>query len=221
MENLWVGYSKVHGWVVLDHARNHDQSIETGMLIFKKYNVSLGEEYLESKNNWKPPQYIYGPDYIKQLSGQSATRAENLYQKLMTYEKTGGSLNPPISLLNTVFSKLKSMLLFIRSGYDSSGYNWRGYNEDGYNTQGYDKAGYNRQGFNSRGYSIKGYDRRGYDTDGYNIRGVNKAGYDREGYDQYGFNKDGLDKHGRRRYKIERGFVPTTNTSNYKKLREI
>jgi len=249
MENLWVGYSKVHGWVVLDRARNRDQSksIGAGMLLFKKYNVWLGGEYLESKNNWEPPQYIYGPNYINQLSGQNAIQAEKIYQKLMTYEKTKDPLkplNPFVSLLDTVFSIFKSMLLFIRGGYDISGYNNLGYdkggynrlgfNPQGYNVKGYDRRGYDINGYDRRGYDIKGYDRRGYDIkgysrrgydkDGYNVKGFNRAGYNRKGNDQYGFNKDGLNRLGKRRY-ISTGEVvsyrDTAEYKKYKKLKEI
>lgn len=64
-EKIWWGYSKRHGWVLLDRSKKENRPGFLTPLIFLR--CVDGKEYLEDRKNWDPPNYIWVENYLKSL----------------------------------------------------------------------------------------------------------------------------------------------------------
>jgi hypothetical protein len=70
----WWGYSKEHGWVVLDRTTEGNASGPNQVLSFFRFRDST--VFDETRKNWVPPLYIFAPNYIRALPpAESATAA--------------------------------------------------------------------------------------------------------------------------------------------------
>ncbi len=69
----WWGYSKEHGWVVLDRsmAENASGLIET--LLFFRFRDS--KTYIDTRKNWHPPSYSFAPNYLRDLAPAESAKA--------------------------------------------------------------------------------------------------------------------------------------------------
>jgi len=69
----WWGYSKEHGWVVLDRSIPQNvPGIKDDLLFFSCRNTKT---YLEAREKWNRPHYTYAPVYLKSLTGTEAIEA--------------------------------------------------------------------------------------------------------------------------------------------------
>lgn len=69
----WWGYSKSHGWVVLDRSVPCNAPGARSTLEFVR--ASDGNVYDEAREKWKQPLYSYAPNHLKQLTGEAAIAA--------------------------------------------------------------------------------------------------------------------------------------------------
>lgn len=79
-EDQWWGYSRKHGWVVLDRTKPCNEPGQSIRLVFTRCND--WNEFYEERENWDLPEYTYAPNYIKKLSGDAVIQANELYNKL-------------------------------------------------------------------------------------------------------------------------------------------
>lgn len=70
----WWGYSKEHGWVVLDRSVESKSTGPNEQLKFFRFRDESG--FLELRKNWNPPAYCFAPNYIKDLPPEEAPAAE-------------------------------------------------------------------------------------------------------------------------------------------------
>lgn len=70
----WWGYSKEHGWVVLDRSVETKSTGPNEELVF--FRFSDGATFVETRKNWNPPLYIFAPNYIRDLAPAQAAEAE-------------------------------------------------------------------------------------------------------------------------------------------------
>ena len=64
-EKIWWGYSKHHGWVLLDRSKIENRPGLMTPLIFLR--CVDGKEYFEDRKNWDPPNYIWVKNYLELL----------------------------------------------------------------------------------------------------------------------------------------------------------
>ena len=69
----WWGYSKEHGWVVLDRSVPANASGLLGDLLFFRCRDST--TFAEKRKNWNPPLYRFAPNYIRDLPPADAAEA--------------------------------------------------------------------------------------------------------------------------------------------------
>jgi hypothetical protein len=70
----WWGYSKEHGWVVMDRSVETKSTGPNEQLEFFRFRDEA--KFLEMRKNWNPPAYIFAPNYIRALPPEQATEAE-------------------------------------------------------------------------------------------------------------------------------------------------
>lgn len=70
----WWGYSKEHGWVVLDRSTTTKSTGPNELLEFFRFRDST--TFLESRKNWNPPLYCFAPNYIRDLPPAETAAAE-------------------------------------------------------------------------------------------------------------------------------------------------
>lgn len=82
--DIWWGFSKEHGWVILDRsiAPNRPGVLED-LLFFK---CSDGTLFSEARNRWDEPFYIYAPRYIELFNNDSAGKASTELKELQAKE---------------------------------------------------------------------------------------------------------------------------------------
>jgi len=69
----WWGYSKEHGWVVMDRSvPTNTPGLQSDLLFFRCRDSTT---YLEKRKNWEPPLYIYAPNYIRNLKPAASAEA--------------------------------------------------------------------------------------------------------------------------------------------------
>ncbi len=69
----WWGYSKVHGWVVLD--RTVACNAPGIKVVLEFVRAKDGTVYDEQREKWVPPNYRFATNYLKDLKGDDATAA--------------------------------------------------------------------------------------------------------------------------------------------------
>ena len=69
----WWGYSKAHGWVVLDRSiPTNTPGVNENLLFFRCRDSST---FVEKRKNWNPPAYRYAPNYIRDLGPELSAEA--------------------------------------------------------------------------------------------------------------------------------------------------
>lgn len=72
-DSEWWGYSKEHGWVVLD--RRIPCNLPGARLPLEFVRSSDGNVYDEKREKWDRPHYQYAPNYLNDLKGDAAVAA--------------------------------------------------------------------------------------------------------------------------------------------------
>ena len=69
----WWGYSKEHGWVVLDRTIPcNAPGIRVDLLFLRCRDVKT---FSEKREHWIPPRYRFAPNYIRELGSSGADAA--------------------------------------------------------------------------------------------------------------------------------------------------
>jgi len=73
MDTEWWGFSREHGWVVLDRKlASNRPGIRDDLVFFSCRNSAT---FIETRANWKRPDYQFAPNYLRELTGQDALDA--------------------------------------------------------------------------------------------------------------------------------------------------
>lgn len=70
----WWGYSKEHGWVVLDRTVETKSTGPNEQLEFFRFRDE--STFLEMRKNWNPPAYSFAPNYLRDLPPEQAAESE-------------------------------------------------------------------------------------------------------------------------------------------------
>src|SRR5687767_5904569 len=70
----WWGYSKEHGWVVLDRSDDTKSTGANQLLEFFRFRDDTA--FVDMRKNWNPPLYSFAPNYIRDLPPQEAAAAD-------------------------------------------------------------------------------------------------------------------------------------------------
>lgn len=85
----WWGYSKEHGWVVLDRSIPSNAPGLKGDLLFFRCRDST--TFVAKRESWNPPLYRFAPNYIQGLaplaSAEAATELESLKARWPEFER--------------------------------------------------------------------------------------------------------------------------------------
>ena len=76
----WWGYSKDHGWVVLDRTLPSNKSGLVADFFFCRCRDS--STYLDKRSKWQAPHYVYASIYISSLEPSESEAAALDYQLL-------------------------------------------------------------------------------------------------------------------------------------------
>ena len=69
----WWGYSKEHGWVVLDRRIPANvPNIKTDLLFLRCRDAVI---FGAKRENWRPPSYRFAPNYLRDLAPPAAEEA--------------------------------------------------------------------------------------------------------------------------------------------------
>jgi len=108
-DNEWWGYSKEHGWVVLDRSISENQPGNPKNLLFVKcVDWTI---YEENRDNWKPPKYIFERNYISNLS---TAERQQLIQLKNEYKYKKRSLHIQYSLVKRSKQKVAKEIIIER-----------------------------------------------------------------------------------------------------------
>jgi len=69
----WWGYSKEHGWVVLDRTVPTNVPGRKEDLLFLRCRDST--TYVEKRKDWNPPGYSFAPNYLRNLTPAASADA--------------------------------------------------------------------------------------------------------------------------------------------------
>jgi hypothetical protein len=73
IDTQWWGYSKEHGWVILDRGiPSNAPGLKTDLLFLRCRDAMMFEAKRES---WKPPLYRFAPNYIRDLASPASDEA--------------------------------------------------------------------------------------------------------------------------------------------------
>ena len=76
----WWGYSKEHGWVVLDRSIPWNvPSLKVDLLFLRCRDATT---FLEKRELWVPPRYRFAPNYIGELASPDGEAAAAEFAKL-------------------------------------------------------------------------------------------------------------------------------------------
>lgn len=76
LDQLWWGFSSEQGWVVLDRSIKCNEPPSATLLFFRCSDASV---FSDERKRWKPPHYIFAPNYIKSLPiAEQHTKAADL-----------------------------------------------------------------------------------------------------------------------------------------------
>jgi len=81
VDRQWWGFSKQHGWVVLDRDIPHNAVRSNNELLFLRCSDS--KTYLVKRELWNPPEYRYAPNYIRDHS-DAADKAQAEFDEVMS-----------------------------------------------------------------------------------------------------------------------------------------
>jgi len=76
MDTYWWGFSKTHGWVVLDRDLKCNQAGQTGDLIF--YCIRDSNAIHVPRAQWNPPHIVFAPNYLQGRSDAERDEFESL-----------------------------------------------------------------------------------------------------------------------------------------------
>jgi hypothetical protein len=65
-DELWWGYNKEHGWVVLDRTLTINKPGLKEQLFFLRCRDM--HTFMVRRDTWKPPLYAYAPNYLRSLA---------------------------------------------------------------------------------------------------------------------------------------------------------
>ena len=69
----WWGFSKEHGWVVLDRrVPRNAPGLKTDLLFLRCDDATT---FGAKREQWRPPAYRFAPNYIRELAPDAATDA--------------------------------------------------------------------------------------------------------------------------------------------------
>lgn len=69
----WWGYSKEHGWVVLDQSiPSNAPGIEDDLLFFRCRDATT---FVEEREKWSAPLYVFAPNYLRGLTPPESVEA--------------------------------------------------------------------------------------------------------------------------------------------------
>lgn len=69
----WWGYSKEHGWVVLDRdIPSNAPGLKESLLFFRCRDSTT---FIEKRKNWNPPSYKFAPNYLRDLGPELSVAA--------------------------------------------------------------------------------------------------------------------------------------------------
>ena len=72
-EMEWWGYSKEHGWVVLDRSiPSNGPGLKGDLLFFRCRDATT---YSEKRKSWTPPAYRFAQNYIRELASPGSAEA--------------------------------------------------------------------------------------------------------------------------------------------------
>jgi hypothetical protein len=71
---VWWGYSKEHGWVVLDRSVPSNVPGRKSDLLFLRCRDAT--VFVEKRERWTPPAYHYAPNHIRKALDADAAAAE-------------------------------------------------------------------------------------------------------------------------------------------------
>ena len=78
--NQWWGYSKEHGWVVLDRTIPcNAPGVKVDLLFLRCRDVTV---FSEKREHWFPPRYRFAPNHIHELASTDADAAAVEFAKL-------------------------------------------------------------------------------------------------------------------------------------------
>lgn len=76
----WWGYSKDHGWVIIDRTLPPNKSGRSQDFLFFRCRDSV--TFLDKRSRWFAPRYIYASTYINSLTHPESEEAALEYGKL-------------------------------------------------------------------------------------------------------------------------------------------
>ena len=78
----WWGFSKDHGWVVLDRSIPANRpGIREDLLFFRCKDLTM---IVEKREKWNPPLYTFAPNYIRTLAPEASVEAAAEFETLQT-----------------------------------------------------------------------------------------------------------------------------------------
>lgn len=80
VDRQWWGFSKQHGWVVLDRDIPRNASRSSNELLFLRCSDS--KTYLVKRELWNPPEYRYAPNHIRDQNAADVAKAQAEYDEL-------------------------------------------------------------------------------------------------------------------------------------------
>ena len=76
----WWGYSKEHGWVVLDRSvPRNAPGIKDDLMFFRCRDATT---FIEKREKWNRPQYTFAPVYLQGLAPEAAVEAAAEFEAL-------------------------------------------------------------------------------------------------------------------------------------------
>ncbi|MBI4194130.1 MAG: hypothetical protein HY526_03515 [Betaproteobacteria bacterium] len=76
----WWGYSKEHGWVVLDRSiPSNGPGLKADLLFFRCRDSAT---FVEKREKWNPPLYTFAPNYIRGLAHAESVEAGAEFEAL-------------------------------------------------------------------------------------------------------------------------------------------
>ncbi|HYE35292.1 hypothetical protein [Methylocaldum sp.] len=76
----WWGYSRDHGWVIIDRTIPPNKSDRSQEFLFFRCRDSV--TFLDKRSRWAAPRYIYASTYINSLTHPESEEAALEYGKL-------------------------------------------------------------------------------------------------------------------------------------------
>ena len=76
MDSYWWGFSKTHGWLVLDRGIKCNQAGQTGDLIF--YRIRDSKSIDIPRSHWNPPHIVFSQNYLQGRSQNERDEFDSL-----------------------------------------------------------------------------------------------------------------------------------------------